>query len=97
MTKKYPHEFQRFCVVVLTASQETGYAAAASIARAGSRAGRTYANRELTRPSPFSFPTSTVSEAFVVATAPSMSQELPIKVLLALFSAEVSGQVAKLD
>ena len=34
MTKNYPHEFQRIGIVVLAASQETGYAAAASIARA---------------------------------------------------------------
>ena len=34
MTKNYPHESQRLGIVVLAASQETGYAAAASIARA---------------------------------------------------------------
>ena len=34
MTKNYPHESQRLGIVVLAASQETGYSAAASIARA---------------------------------------------------------------
>ena len=34
MTKNYPHESQRLGIVVIAASQETGYAAAASIARA---------------------------------------------------------------
>ena len=34
MTKNYPHEFQHLGVVVLAAGQETGSAAAASIARA---------------------------------------------------------------
>ena len=35
MTKNYPHEFQQLGVVVLAAGQETAYAAAASVARAG--------------------------------------------------------------
>ena len=64
VTKNYPHEFQRLGVVVLTASQESGYAAAASIARASEREPCAGAYAELTRPSPFSFPKSAVSEAF---------------------------------
>ena len=34
MTKNYPHESQRLGIVIIAASQETGYAAAASISRA---------------------------------------------------------------
>ena len=34
MTKNYPHESRGLGIVVIAASQETGYAAAASIARA---------------------------------------------------------------
>ena len=90
MTKNYPHEFQWLGVLVLSPGQETTYAAAASMARAsGSRARQAYAN--VARPSPFSCPKSAVSEAFVCPSKGFNStwhdlQELPIKVLLVLFS-----------
>ena len=43
MTKSYPHEFRQLGVVVLTASRETAYAAAAPIARARGRLREPYA------------------------------------------------------